>query len=55
MTLQNARKRAEALGYEVDKGQRRKYRFRKFFGMNWQEIDDLYVALAYMGDKTCQF
>lgn len=52
MTLANAKKRAEALGYEVEKGQTRKYRFRKFFSLRWQEIDDLYTALQFMGDKT---
>lgn len=53
MTLINAQKRALPLGYEVEKGTIRRYRFRKLFSPRWAETDDLYAMLAYIGDKSC--
>lgn len=53
MTLINAKHRAAFLGYEIDKGERRKYRFRRIGGTQWKDIDDLYVLLHMLGDKSC--
>lgn len=46
MTLKNAKHRFEAIGYEVDRGKERRYRFRRVGAFRWISGDCLDAMLT---------